>query len=237
MPQYVGRRRLPIRPGHIEALGWVVGFVLLLWSARDPFNGWCLTACLLAPWVALVIAFLTGGSVPVINWHRGSSNGVAALACIPLFAVLRQVILNSHFLDWPIALIPAAVLGALWTLAAVWAHEGLPDRNGTLVVLFLIGMAYGYADVSAVDGMGDWQRTVERVTVTAKETERDKSSLDYVLVLSGWSLKPGGDRVYVRKRTYDDASAGSEVCVTIRHGLLGLRRYGVGPCAAPDAGG
>lgn len=231
MPQYVGGRRLPIRPGHIEVLGWVVGFALLFWQARDPFNGWCLTACLLTPWIALVIAFLTGGSVPVIEWHRDSSNGLVALVGIPLLAVLRGVIVNSHFLDWPIALIPAVVLGGLWTLAAVWAHEGLPDRNSILVVLFLIGMAYGYADVSAVDGMGDWQRTVEQVSVTAKETERSKSSLDYVLALSPWSLKPGGDRVYVRKQTYDGVSTGSVVCVTIRHGWLGLRRYGVGLCA------
>ena len=231
MAQYVGGRRLWLRAGHIEALCWAVAIGLLVWTARYPHPFVvCMTACLLVPWAAVFVTWLTDGELPVLGEERDRSKGMALLICLPVYAVLRWAVFGAGLVDWPIALIPAAVVGALWTVAVIWVQGDVLDKPVKLVVLFAIGTAHGLGAVGFVDGLGDWQRTVERVTVTAKVTEKSKASVDYVLVLSPWSLKPDGSKASIRERDYLTISEGATVCVTIRHGLLGLRRYGVGPC-------
>ena len=231
MVQYIGGRRLWLQPGHIEALCWAVAIGLMVWTARYPHPFVvCMTACLLVPWAAVAVTRLTGGEVLMIAEKRDRSTGLALLIALPIYAVMRWAVFGAGLVDWPIALIPAAVIGAVWTAAVIWAQSDLLDKPGMLVVLFAIGTAHGLGAVSFVDGLGDWQRTIERVTVTAKVSEKSRSSLDYELVLSPWSLKPDGNTVSIRERDYRAISQGDTVCVTIRHGLLGLRRYGVGPC-------
>jgi hypothetical protein len=187
----------------------------------------------LLPCVSLVIVFRSSGLFRIDERRNDPHPNVAVAVMLPGFVLMLRVINDINLLEWTRPLYIAAVLAALLTVAAVMADRSLKSRRGTVILLFILSLSYGFGAGMEGNALLDHsKRSVYATQITEKEISSGRYR-SYDLYLARWGPKQDTDKVSVARSFYDSVGIGDTVCVSLHQGAFHVQWYIVEPCS-PD---
>lgn len=216
------------------ALFWVAALSLTFWVTQSPRGQLALSAalCALTPLLAMITVKLSGGHVVISGDRSETRPDASALLMLPSLALAIAALGTRHIIDWRVILADAAAIAVIWTSLAYWAEAFRTARSRITIFIFLslVGVAYGYGVLHAMDTIPDQgQPKVEQVMVLRKYIGAGRGHTPY-LVLSPWSLNRGGGDESVSAATYEKADVNQKVCVFEYPGFIDLAWYEVESC-------
>lgn len=210
-----------------------VAVSLAVWTLAYPHPyAWSITALVVAPWLALLLVWRSGGALRISLDRNDARPQVASvLLAAPLLIVMRTA-MDLDLLAWGRAC-GLGVLAGLPLLLAIFVQQGSHARRRSAMVLYaLFCWAYGVGVVAAGNVLLDHEpsRVFSAQVEGMRATHGRHSS--YKLRLRG-ALPAGHDDWYaVASRRYDATRRGDTVCVYRHAGALGMPWVAVASC--PD---
>jgi hypothetical protein len=184
------------------------------------------------PWIAILLVAKSSGLMR-IDSRRGDPRPTLAIPVIvPGLILVARAVMDVGVLDFERALIFAALVTALLAWAATMSDEATRARpwTGQLLLLLLVGYAYGYGAVVLGNSLPDSSPGENfRVTVLARHVSHGRHT-SYHLRLDRWGPRSEPDDVTVSRDLYDQSPPGSTVCVHRGSGVLGISWYDVVGC-------
>lgn len=197
--------------------------LLLTWALLWPRPyAWVLAALAAAPWLALLLAWLSGGALRTnLSRHDARPQAVSVLLIAPMLIVMRTAF-DLDLLDWGRACMLGVLAGLPLLLAIVVPQRAGERPPGAAIFYALFCWLYGVGVVAAGNVLLD--RAVPRVfpaQVIDMHATRGKGA-SYKLRLGG-ALPAGHDDWYaVSPSRYDATRPGRMVCVRQYPGAFGL---------------
>ena len=179
----------------------------------------------LLPWVGIEIMRRSHGLFRADELKNDAHPTVAYALIFP------GIILGMRaLLDYDV--VQSAYAGALYVLVgcALFAAILIFDptqrsRLGTLLVFFLVCVAYGYGVVIEANARLDHSPGIPyNATIQSKEVISGKSTT-YRLDLSSWGPKTGHNELDVSRATYKEIQTGQTVHLKLKRGALGVPWY------------
>lgn len=181
------------------------------------------------PWLAIISVMAWGGLLSLDRNPRDARPGLAGGVWIAICALLIMsagVVKVVRIAD---ALLPAAIAGLLLFAASLLADERLWKASATAGYLLFCSL-YGYGAAIQANVLLDRSRPAHfTATVLSKQIIRGKST-SYQLRLAPWGPRDKASGVAVDRPFYNSVRAGSEVCIQMRDGALGIRWFTVAAC-------
>jgi hypothetical protein len=204
----------------------VLCVLVAIWVLFFPQPYWIsITVGLLLPPLTLVFAKLTQTDFTIQEPERKTFSSRLNLAgpfVILAAALFLRALFDFNFPDksslltWLAMAAPAVGL-ALWVVA--------PGAN--LAITLLIGLAYAYPFLAAVNSLGE---QVPSRLIEAKFARKYINSKPYFRVVVA-SAEGAEHTFVVDKGTYELLSGTEPLCVAEHTGMLGLREFNLSACA------
>jgi hypothetical protein len=191
------------------------------------------SAALIIPCVAVVL-FVSGDRTFSLGLRRGDIGGNLAMAFVlPPFALVIYAVKFVHLVDWPKALVIAAVGGLALGLLILWFAPASNRIRLSGIYAVLVMTSYVYGAAAIVDQHWDsGPATVSRVKVLGAHVNRGSRSTNYRLLVSPWGRSSEPDEVNVERSFYEQVAVGDAVCIRQHGGALGIGWFEVAHCGA-----
>jgi hypothetical protein len=116
-------------------------------------------------------------------------------------------------------------MGAVLTAAIAVADATVRSQKGSLTLMFVLSLAYGYGSVVETNALLDHsQATHYSAAVESKHISRGKH-VSYKLKLAPWGPKTKDNELEVSKTIYDAIESSDTAVLSLRHGVLGINWY------------
>jgi hypothetical protein len=219
-----GKRLSRLLGGTTFALGaWA-------WFYPMPYR-LVISLLVLLPCVGLVIVARSNGLFRIDEKRNDPHPNVAMPVMLPGFVLMLRVIRDMNFLHWTGPLYVSAALAALLTVAAVMADRSLQSRRGIVILLFVLGMSYGFG--AGMEGnalLDDSKPSVYPTQITEKRISSGRHQ-SHDLYLAHWGSKQDIDKVSVSRSFYESVRIGDTVCVSLHQGAFHVPWYIVQSCS------
>lgn len=197
--------------------------LLLTWTLLWPHPyAWVLATLAAAPWLALLLAWLSGGALRInLRRHDARPQAVSVLLIAPMLLVMRTAF-DLDLLDWGRACLLGVLAGLPLLLVIVVAQRADERPLGATIFHAVFCCLYGAGVVAAGNVLLDRAAPgVFPARVVDRHATHGKGA-SYKLRLSG-ALPAGHDDWYaVSPSRYDATRPGHTVCVWRHPGALGL---------------
>lgn len=218
----------------LSLIFWIVSVILVVWVVNCPPDQLILSAslCAIAPVLALVLAKLSHGLIVISGQKSEQRPDVFPLWLLPSVGLVIPALGPMHIINWQIAFICAGGIAVAWSSLAfgmaTFSREW--GKVGSFVILFLVGLAYGYGVVCLANTVIDRKTLrVTEVTVIRKYIRGGKDHTRY-LALGPSVVSPKGGDESVSLEIYEKAVVSQKVCLVEHPGSLGLKWYEILLC-------
>ena len=214
---------------------WITSatFVVCGWVIFYPRPYDLAIACaVIMPWIAVITAARGGPLYRVNTSPHDVGADLSAAVMLPGFALALRALFDGQVFDWEKLLMATIVATAICVFLMVWLLRELRADTGTIGIVGLIMMAYGYGVVGLANTrLDDGEPTTYPARVLGAHVSSGRSSSHY-LELGPWGPRTAAEDVDVGKEYYAIGSQRETVCVYLYPGALGARWYVVWDCPA-----
>lgn len=209
----------------------ILTFVAAAWTWFYPKPYWlAVLALAVLPWAAVYVTARYSGAVVINEKKRDSHPGVGVPFIMPGLILALRVIYDTTPLVWKQPLVFSTVVSAVLAFAA-WKVDGQIQRKPAItILLFVLGLAYGYGITMEANALFDRTAvTVYRTAIVQKYVSSGRSTT-YNFRLAPWGPMTNGDHVQIPRRFYNEKQVGDAVCICMRQGALNIPWYFVRDC-------
>jgi hypothetical protein len=203
-----------------------IGMFAVFWGFIYP-RPYELVVVILAalPWIAIEVVRRSDGLFRMDTTPTDSHPNVAVPFILPgMVLVLRSVADYNVFQSLNVAWLSTG-LGGLLCFAAYRVDPTLGKKIGTLIIMFVFSVAYGYGFVIETNVLLDHSHELRyTANVKGKHIVRGKTT-SYELDLGPWGPETKPNSLRVRRETFDAVQSGDVVFIGLMRGALGLNWY------------
>ncbi len=206
-------------------LTWI-GILAIFWGLIYPRPYEFVVVILAAmPWIAIQVVRKSEGLFRIDTTPKDSHPNVAVPLMFPgMVLVLRSVVDYNVFQSLSVAWL-ATGIGGLLCFAAYKADPTVGRKIGTIIVMLVFSVAYGYGLVIETNVLLDhFHETRYTPNVQGKHIVSGKTT-SYDLDLGPWGPETKPNSLRVRRETFDAVQSGDVVFLGLMRGALGVNWY------------
>lgn len=200
------------------------------WIYPQPYD-LVVTLLILLPWLAVVIVARSDGIFRIDQRRNDAHPSVGVLFLMPGLVLTMRVLNDMHVVAWKPALYLAIGIGLLLWMAAAKVDASLRTRPATLVLAFLITLAYGYGAGLEINQLLDHSAaTVYSGRVMGKHISSGSKHTNYDLEVNSPDLDAFNGNLSVPSSLYHSVAVGDSICATVKRGALNIQWFVVHRC-------